>query len=196
MSQIAFTGGGVFATSRRGGYDSAALAQAKDMLQRLGSYQAASHSTGVPVAVLREAFPNVRRDGFRPAFLGPAYVAPEPPKVPPLPPKVFADNDRVASLVKTTVAKHFGLKQKQLQAARGGTALEVKARMIFLSNISYFTSWDMARISEYCGFTHMDSAPAAMRRYEARLADNPDYKAIAEKIRAQITVRIVAIVGG
>lgn len=196
MSQLSYTGGGEFATSRRGGYDNAALSQAKDMLQRLGSYQAASQSTGVPITVLRETFPNVRRSGFKPGSLRPSLAPTEPPKVAPLPPPVIIDNDRIARLVMATVAQRFRLKYADLKASRNGTHHERLARMIFVSNISYFTSWDIEKIAIYCGHNNPESVAPVLRRYEDRISEDPEDRATAKLIRDRIASRIVAVVGG
>lgn len=196
MSQLSYTGGGSFATSRRGGYDSAAIAQAKDMIQRLGSYQAASQSTGVPITVLRETFPNVRRSGFNPGSLRPSYAPTETARVAPLPPPVIIDNDRIARLVMTTVAQRFQLKHSDLKASRSGTPTERLARMIFVANIVYFTSWGLDKITEYCGYNHPDSLTLALRRYEDQLAEGQPDHAEAKLVRDRIASRIVAIVGG
>lgn len=196
MSQLEYNGGGSFATSRRGGYDNAALSQAKDMLQRLGSYQAASQSTGVPVTVLRDMFPNVKRSGFNPDSLKPSYTPPEPPKVAPLPPPVIIDNERIANLVMSTVAQRFQLKYADLKASRNGTHKERLARMIFVSNITYFTSWDLDRIAIYCGFRNPESLTLALRRYDGQLVEGAKDRAVAKLVRDRISARIVAVVGG
>lgn len=196
MSQLSYTGGGSFATSRRGGYDNAALSQAKDMLQRLGSYQAASQSTGVPITVLRDTFPNVRRSGFNPDSLKPSYTPPEPPKEVSLPPPVIIDNDRIANLVLSTVAQKFQLKHADIKAHGIRTKVGRLARMIFVSNIMYFTSWDFDKITAYCGYSHPDALSAYMQRQEDMLAeDHPDH-AVAKLVRDRIASRIVAVVGG
>lgn len=197
MSQLSYTGGAPFATSRRGGYDNAALSQAKDMLQRLGSYQAASQSTGVPITVLRETFPNVRRSGFNPASLKSSYVPPVVAKEVPLPVAPVMDNDRIARLVMETIARRYQLRYSDLKAVRGNfSSVQRTARMILLESLSYFTSWNLAKIAEFCGYASPDSAFSAMNRWAMRLSDSPDEARESELIRSRIKSRIVAIVGG
>lgn len=194
MSQLSYTGGGSFATSRRGGYDSAAIAQAKDMIQRLGSYQAAAQATGVPVTVLRETFPNVRRSEFRPSSLmrDPVSEAKEVP----LPPKVFIDNEQIARIVMLTISQRMRLKLSDLKVGRTGGTVVKLARMLFLENIMYFTSWNIDKVADFCGYKSTYHLPLVLERLESRLAKQPDDKVTADLIKKRISDRIVAIVGG
>lgn len=200
MTKLSYTGGAPFATSRRGGYDSAALAQAKDMIQRLGSYQGASLATGVPIAVLRETFPNRRRNEFNSENLGRRAVLPissgetmevAPPKAP-----ERLDNNAVARIVASVVSKQFRIKLSALKKSQGGTKSEIMARMAYLSCISYFTSWDTEKIADHCGYKSDHSMVAAMQKHSIRLDENPEDRDMEKMIRRRIEGKIVAIVGG
>lgn len=113
MSQLSYTGGGSFATSRRGGIDMDHLVALTNKLPR-ASHQALANMTGYSVDSIRLA-------------LGKSYVQPSPSLSPrPKPPSQATKEAQLISTIDQVVRSYLGVKSalwgdvhdEEVQAAR------------------------------------------------------------------------------